>query len=212
MTRDLYAVLGDLTREIAQHPVSADDDERIEGDVIEALSRRANYREAMRKRGRLDALYATQRAAEPWMEPLATRLWGTAWAWHVTDGAPASACEIVSPGPIRYASASLRAERRWPDGSSGPPMISVSWPSYEGIKAWDQPYPSGREARSQPEWEAVQDDYTRADAAARLESRYRAYLAMVAAELPAVRRREARSIMERRAIVAHFEGLLQPRA
>ena len=87
MTRDLYAVLGDLTREIAQHPVSADDDERIEGDVIEALSRRANYREAMRKRGRLEALYATQRAAEPWMEPLATRLWGKAARGPIHHGA-----------------------------------------------------------------------------------------------------------------------------
>ena len=212
MTRDLYAVLGDLTREIATHPVSPEDDEGIEGDVIHALSRRAAIREGQRRAAKRAALVEEQRAAETWMEPLASRLWGTSWVWHVGDANGRESVEIIARGPVQYSNSSLRAERRFGDRSSGPPMISGGWPEYWSVVAWDDRFASGIAARSQPEWAAVEGSYSRAEAAGRLEARYRARLADAVFLLPPERRREARAIRERRQIVGHFAGLLQARA
>lgn len=180
-------------------------------EVIHALQQREARIRASVESDRRTVLIEAQREAEPWMEPLARRLWGHhGWAWHLTDLNRREHAEIIAAGPVRYSAASLQAERRFGDGSSGPPAITMFWPEWHMLSAYGRPTPGGRGWNDPDEWATVRDSYSRDDAAARLETAYRSHLDQFAAQLPPERRREARATRERREIARHFTAILTP--
>ena len=189
MTRDLYAVLGDLMRELTAHPVHPDDDEQAEGEVIEALSRRAARRRGLIDGARRTASLDAWKAAHPWMEVLALDIFGvegdqrTGWVWHrrtsTFGGSQMDSWEIRAGSIGTYGSPAvyLSAATGDPDGNGHGARLKVmsgnDWPE-------DVLVP-------------------RADA-------WRESLASRLAALPNFRRREARRTSEYRWLLVDFAG------